>query len=179
MKDCDLFPNGSGSSLARGNSVEQYYWYLIMTVCNHYQLVCKLLFFLGIIVRAWVCSVKTQFISVQTSSVLFTWDYFFQICASTPAVLYNVFAGSYSIPNSDFTGFFCIVQVVLTHQVLLSFQKVLVKELGANWRNQLVEFDMKPFAAASIGQVHRGVLKDGRAVAIKIQVLYTDCHFNS
>lgn len=91
-------------------------------------------------------------------------------------MLYNVFAGSYSIPNSDFTGFFCIVQVVLTHQVLLSFQKVLVKELGANWRNQLVEFDMKPFAAASIGQVHRGVLKDGRAVAIKIQVLCTDSH---
>lgn len=48
-------------------------------------------------------------------------------------------------------------------------EKVLVKELGANWHNQLVEFDMKPFAAASIGQVHRGVLKDGRAVAIKIQ----------
>ena len=53
---------------------------------------------------------------------------------------------------------------------------MLVKELGANWRDQLLEFDMKPFAAASIGQVHRGVLKDGRPVAIKIQVyegLYT------
>lgn len=52
----------------------------------------------------------------------------------------------------------------------LSFQKVLVTELGANWRDKLLEFDMKPFAAASIGQVHRGVLKDGRSVAIKIQV---------
>ena len=49
-------------------------------------------------------------------------------------------------------------------------QKVLVKELGADWRDKLLEFDMKPFAAASIGQVHRGVLKDGRPVAIKIQV---------
>ena len=45
-----------------------------------------------------------------------------------------------------------------------------MKELGANWRDQLLEFDMKPFAAASIGQVHRGVLKDGRPLAIKIQV---------
>ena len=50
-------------------------------------------------------------------------------------------------------------------------QKVLVKELGADWRDKLLEFDMKPFAAASIGQVHRGVLKDGRPVAIKIQVI--------
>lgn len=49
-------------------------------------------------------------------------------------------------------------------------QKVLVKELGADWRAKLLEFDLKPFAAASIGQVHRGVLKDGRPVAIKIQV---------
>lgn len=48
-------------------------------------------------------------------------------------------------------------------------EKVLVKELGASWRDKLSEFDMTPFAAASIGQVHRGVLKDGRSVAIKIQ----------
>jgi len=48
-------------------------------------------------------------------------------------------------------------------------EKVLIKELGANWHDQLLEFDMKPFAAASIGQVHRGVLKDGRPVAVKIQ----------
>lgn len=48
-------------------------------------------------------------------------------------------------------------------------EKVLVKELGADWHDKLLEFDMKPFAAASIGQVHRGVLKDGRPVAIKIQ----------
>ena len=52
----------------------------------------------------------------------------------------------------------------------ITSQKVLVKEFGAKWRDLLLEFDMKPFAAASIGQVHRGVLKDGRPVAIKIQV---------
>lgn len=34
----------------------------------------------------------------------------------------------------------------------------------------LVSFQDKPFAAASIGQVHLGVLPDGREVAMKIQV---------
>lgn len=34
----------------------------------------------------------------------------------------------------------------------------------------LVSFQDKPFAAASIGQVHLGVLSDGREVAMKIQV---------
>lgn len=31
-------------------------------------------------------------------------------------------------------------------------------------------FEEKPFAAASIGQVHLATLKDGREVAMKIQV---------
>ena len=47
---------------------------------------------------------------------------------------------------------------------------MLPSKLGSDWRSKLLEFDEKPFAAASIGQVHRGVLKDGRTVALKIQV---------
>lgn len=43
------------------------------------------------------------------------------------------------------------------------------KELGPNWRTHLPEFDDKPFAAASIGQVHLGKTKDGKEVAVKIQ----------
>uniref|UniRef100_H3DPS4 Atypical kinase COQ8A, mitochondrial n=1 Tax=Tetraodon nigroviridis TaxID=99883 RepID=H3DPS4_TETNG len=42
-------------------------------------------------------------------------------------------------------------------------------DLGPDWRDQLVYFEEKPFAAASIGQVHLGRLKDGREVAMKIQ----------
>ncbi|XP_043999130.1 atypical kinase COQ8A, mitochondrial [Gambusia affinis] len=47
--------------------------------------------------------------------------------------------------------------------------KIITSDLGPNWRDSLEYFEEKPFAAASIGQVHFGRLKDGREVAMKIQ----------
>lgn len=52
--------------------------------------------------------------------------------------------------------------------------QVLTEQLGPDWRSQLVEFDDQPAAAASIGQVHRGLWQPdpdvpGRPVAVKIQ----------
>ena len=46
---------------------------------------------------------------------------------------------------------------------------VLVAELGPRWRQKFLSFDDLPAAAASIGQVHRAVWKDGRHVAVKLQ----------
>lgn len=45
-------------------------------------------------------------------------------------------------------------------------RKVLSEELGPDWSNRLVDFEEKPFAAASIGQVHRAKLRDGRYVLV-------------
>jgi predicted unusual protein kinase regulating ubiquinone biosynthesis (AarF/ABC1/UbiB family) len=43
------------------------------------------------------------------------------------------------------------------------------EELGAVPERVFAEWDPQAFAAASIGQVHRAITKDGRAVAVKVQ----------
>ncbi len=48
-------------------------------------------------------------------------------------------------------------------------KQVVCTELGRSTDQLYEEFDDEPFAAASIGQVHRAVLPDGRQVAVKIQ----------
>lgn len=48
-------------------------------------------------------------------------------------------------------------------------EATLAAQLGADWESKVASFEWEPAAAASIGQVHRAVLHDGRAVAMKIQ----------
>ena len=50
-----------------------------------------------------------------------------------------------------------------------SVHTVLAERLGSDWRDLFLEFDDKPAAAASIGQVHHAIWHDGREVAVKVQ----------
>jgi predicted unusual protein kinase regulating ubiquinone biosynthesis (AarF/ABC1/UbiB family) len=45
----------------------------------------------------------------------------------------------------------------------------MMAELGPEWSERFREFDRKPAAAASLGQVHRAIGPDGRALACKLQ----------
>ncbi len=48
-------------------------------------------------------------------------------------------------------------------------KRLLGREYGKGWEQRFAEFDFEPAASASIGQVHRAVASDGRAMALKIQ----------
>ncbi|KAK4938996.1 hypothetical protein LTR10_020655 [Elasticomyces elasticus] len=46
---------------------------------------------------------------------------------------------------------------------------VIAANLGPDWRDMFQQFDDRPMAAASIGQVHGAILKSGKRVAVKVQ----------
>jgi len=48
-------------------------------------------------------------------------------------------------------------------------ERVIVEDLGNSIERLFLEFEREPVAAASIGQVHRAVLPNGKQVAVKVQ----------
>ena len=55
------------------------------------------------------------------------------------------------------------------HMPPQQLDRVLGAEWGRDWRRRFRHFQAHPIAAASIGQVHRAELPDGRTLAIKVQ----------
>ncbi|WP_424932476.1 ABC1 kinase family protein [Amaricoccus macauensis] len=55
------------------------------------------------------------------------------------------------------------------HMPPAQLRDVLDAEWGSGWYGRFDRFDVRPFAAASIGQVHRARMPDGRDLAIKVQ----------
>ena len=55
------------------------------------------------------------------------------------------------------------------HMPPQQLQRVLAKQWGSDWRKRFTRFEPRPIAAASIGQVHRALTRDGRLLAIKVQ----------
>ncbi len=56
-----------------------------------------------------------------------------------------------------------------TPMPMLQLANVLEENLGDGWQDQFEQFGFYPIAAASIGQVHRAISKEGQPLAIKIQ----------
>lgn len=48
-------------------------------------------------------------------------------------------------------------------------RRIVEEDLGVRVSKAFVDFEPRPLAAASLGQVHRAVLRDGRPVAVKVQ----------
>jgi ubiquinone biosynthesis protein len=48
-------------------------------------------------------------------------------------------------------------------------ERIVATELGARLSRLFLDFDPEPTASASLGQVHRATLRDGRAVVVKVQ----------
>lgn len=70
---------------------------------------------------------------------------------------------------ADYVTILSALQDRVPPRPLAVITEAIARELGRPWQAAFAELDPAPLASASLAQVHRGRLPDGREVAIKVQ----------
>lgn len=70
---------------------------------------------------------------------------------------------------ADYVTILSALQDRVPPRPLAVITEAIAGELGRPWQEAFAELDQAPLASASLAQVHRGRLPDGREVAIKVQ----------
>ncbi|KGG81513.1 ubiquinone biosynthesis monooxygenase UbiB [Caloranaerobacter azorensis H53214] len=81
----------------------------------------------------------------------------------------QILSTRYDILPKDIVDELSKLQDEITPFDLDTAKNIIRDELGKDLEDVFIEFQEEPLAAASIGQVYRGVLKDGNKVVIKVQ----------
>ncbi len=75
----------------------------------------------------------------------------------------------YDMLPKEYCDEFSKLQEGATPFAFSQVKQIIEKELGKPINQVFKEFDQQPIAAASIGQVHKAILRDGTKVAVKVQ----------